>query len=98
MLKIFLEKNQENGPVGKKKKKMNEREKIERAMGVGRRTRNEIVKWNEMTALRFQTGGRHQTSPASLRGLQQGETQITKLQVNGWLTDQKIPHVTFYWK
>ena len=31
-------------------------------------TREEIAKWNQMTALRFQTGGRHQTSPASLRG------------------------------
>ena len=34
-------------------------------MGVGRRTREEMVKWNQMTALRFQTGGRHQTSLAS---------------------------------
>ena len=25
-------------------------------MGVGRRTRKEIVKWNQMTALRFQMG------------------------------------------
>ena len=24
--------------------------------------------WNQMTDLRFQTGGRHQTPPASLRG------------------------------
>ena len=44
-----------------------EKDKSERAMGVGRGTRHEIVKWNQMTALRFQTGGRHQTSPASLR-------------------------------
>ena len=34
--------------------------------GLGRKTREETVKWNQMTALRFQTGGRHQTSPASL--------------------------------
>ena len=33
-----------------------------------RRTREEIAKWNQMTALIFQTGRRHQTSPASLRG------------------------------
>ena len=32
------------------------------------RAREEIAKWNQMTALRFQTGGRHQTSPASLWG------------------------------
>ena len=45
-----------------------ENEKTERVTGLGRRTREEIAKWNQMTALRFQTGGRHQTSPASLRG------------------------------
>ena len=34
-----------------------------------RRRREEIVKWIQMAALRFQTGGgRHRTSPASLRG------------------------------
>ena len=42
--------------------------KTERVTGLGRRTKEEIAKWNQMTALRFQTGGRHQTSPASLRG------------------------------
>ena len=41
----------------------------ERLTGLGRRTREEIAKWNQMTALRFKTGGRHQTSPASLRGV-----------------------------
>ena len=30
--------------------------------------RDEIGKGNQMTALRFQTRGRHQTSPASLSG------------------------------
>ena len=30
--------------------------------------REEIVNWNQMTALRFQAGGRHQTYPASLWG------------------------------
>ena len=45
-----------------------ENNKTERVTGLGRRTREEIAKWNQMTALRFQTGGRHQTSPASLRG------------------------------
>ena len=48
----------------------------ERVTGLGRRTREEIAKWNQMTALRFQTGGRHQTSPASLLGCH-GNTQIT---------------------
>ena len=44
-----------------------EKDKTARAMGGGRRTIEEIVKWSQMTALRFQTGGRH-TLPASLRG------------------------------
>ena len=41
----------------------------DKVTGQGRRTKEEIVKWNQMTALRFQTGGRHQTSQAFLRGL-----------------------------
>ena len=61
--KNFLEKVQQNGPAGRKK------DKTERALGLGGRNREETVKWNQVTALRFQTGGRHQTSPASLRGL-----------------------------
>ena len=44
------------------------KDKTERIIGLGRRTREEIVKWNQMTALRYQTGGRHQTSLVSLRG------------------------------
>ena len=45
-----------------------ENDKTERVIGLSRRTRQEITKWNQMTALRFHTGGRHQTSPASLWG------------------------------
>ena len=46
-----------------------EKDKTERVTGLGRRTRKEIAKWNQMTALRFQTGGgRRKTPPASLRG------------------------------
>ena len=40
-----------------------EKYKTERVTRLGRRTREEIAKWNQMTALRFQTGGRHQTTP-----------------------------------
>ena len=43
-------------------------DKTESVLGLGRRTREEIVKWNQMTALGFETGDRHQTFPASLRG------------------------------
>ena len=34
-----------------------ENDKTERVIGLGRRTSEEIAKWNQMTALRFQTGG-----------------------------------------
>ena len=54
-MKNFLEKVEKKGPAG-------ENDKTERVTGRGRRTREEIAKWNQMTALRFQTGGRHQTS------------------------------------
>ena len=49
-------KNQDNSPVdrrGKKKKK----KKAKRVTGLGRRTKEEIVKWNRMTALSFPGGG-----------------------------------------
>ena len=56
------------GGERKKERKKRKEEKTERASGVGRRTREEIVNWNQMTARRFQTGRRHQISTASLRG------------------------------
>ena len=43
-----------------------EKDQTERLTEVGRRTKEETAKWNKMTALRFQTMGGHQTSPASL--------------------------------
>ena len=42
------------------------REKTEWATGLGRITRDQIESWNQLTALRFQTWGKHQKSPASL--------------------------------
>ena len=53
------------------------KDKTEKVTGLGRRTREERAKWNQMTALRFQTRGKHQTSPASLWGptTQQNTTQ-----------------------
>ena len=43
-----------------------ENDKTERVTGLGRRKSEEIAKWNQMTALRFQTGGgdiRHPRPP-----------------------------------
>ena len=56
-----------------------ENDKTERVTGLGRRTSEEIAKWNQMTALRFQTGWRHQTTPASLRGREKKAHYIHKL-------------------
>ena len=57
-----------SGKKIRRKGQQAENDKAETVTGLGRRTREEIAKWNQMTVLRFQTGGRHQTSPASLRG------------------------------
>ena len=54
--------------MGSRQKK--KRKKTERVTGLGRKTREEIVKWNQMTALRFQTGGRDIRHPQPpFRGL-----------------------------
>ena len=55
-----------------------EKGKTQRITGLGRRTRQEIVKWNQMTALRFQIGLRHQTSLASLGGSMYGRAKKCK--------------------
>ena len=55
-MKNFLEKVEKKGPAGRKK------DKTERVTGLGRRTREEIAKWNQMTVLRFQTRGGGKTS------------------------------------
>ena len=61
--------SQENGPV-QKTKQNNEEDKTEKATGVGRSTREETVKWNQMTVMRFQTGrgGGHLTTPTPFLG------------------------------
>ena len=61
-MKNFLEKK------FRRKGQQAQKDKTEKVTGLDRRRREEIAKWNQMTALRLQTGGRHQTSPASLRG------------------------------
>ena len=75
------EKRQENGSLA-------ENDKTERARRLGRKkTREEIGKGNQMTGLRFQTGERHQASPASLRGAQgkgAGEEEEEKKVFGEW--------------
>ena len=48
-----------------------EKDKTERGTGLGGRTREEIAKWNQMTALRFQTAGETSDIP----GLPSGAVQ-----------------------
>jgi len=62
MFESFVEKSQKNGPLA-------ENCQTERPRGLGRKTREEIGKGNEMIALRFQTGGDIRHPPSSLRGL-----------------------------
>ena len=52
----------------KYRKRQSKKDKTERVIVLGRRTRQKILKWKQMTALRFQTGGdiRHPWPP--LRG------------------------------
>ena len=71
MKNVLEKKSKENGPVSRKRQ-----DKTERAIAVGRRTREEKVKWNEMTALRFQTRGKHKRFPASLRG--EGDCKVRR--------------------
>ena len=58
-------------------KKRKKKDKTERVTGLGRKTREEIVKWNQMTAVRLQTGGElvGALSPINPRGLRQGFRQ-----------------------
>ena len=50
-----------------------ENDKTERVTGLGRRTRKEIAKWNQMTALRFKRGGETSDIP----GLPSGANSST---------------------
>ena len=79
----LLKKNIEefSGKSSEERTSRQKKDQIERVTGLGRRTREAIAKWNQMTALRFQTGGRHQTSPASLRRPTSG-TGMTSRKLN----------------
>ena len=62
-LRIFWNKSQENGPFQKNYK-------TERAKGLGRKNNKRGDRKGETNdSPEIQTGGRHQTSPASLQGL-----------------------------
>ena len=61
-MKNFLEKVEKQGPAG--------RERPDRkGKKTSRRTREELAKWNPMTALRFQTGGRQQAGSGTPNSL-----------------------------
>ena len=52
--------------VGMRMGHKHKKEKTEGATGLCRITREQTESWNQMTVLRFQTGGRLQKNPASL--------------------------------
>ena len=54
-----------SGKSLEKKGQQAEKDKTERVTRLGRRTREALAKWNQLTALRFQTGGdiRHPQPP-----------------------------------
>ena len=45
------------------------KDQTERVIGLGRRTSEETVKWNQMTALRFKTGGETSDIPGLPSGV-----------------------------
>ena len=68
----FSGKSSEERTSRQKKK----RDKLERVTGLDRRTREEIAKWNQMTTLRFQTGGETPDIPGLPSGIK-GENHTT---------------------
>ena len=72
---------------GKKVRRMDQqaekKDKTWRVTGFSRGTREETIKWNQMTALRFQTGWRHHTSPATLQGKGNEQGDCTHEQIKG---------------
>ena len=63
-MKNFLEKVRRKGQQA-------EKDQTERVTGLGRRTRQEIAKWNQMTALRFQKGGETSDIPGLPSGVRE---------------------------
>ena len=60
------------------------KDRTERVIGLGRRTREEIVKWNQMTALRFQTGGDIRHPRPTFRG--RGDNKKNQMTALGFQT------------
>ena len=60
----FLTKNIEEFSGKGLEERASRQKKTERVTGLGRGTREEIAKWNQMTALRFQTGGETSDIPS----------------------------------
>ena len=63
------------------------KDNTERVTGLGRRTREEIVKWNQMTALRFQLGGDMRYSRPPFGGQAKTTTKI-RFKNQGWPGDE----------
>ena len=55
------------------------KDKTERVTGLGRKTREEIVKWNQMTGLRFHKGGDIRQPRGPSRGAKDSTGEIIPL-------------------
>ena len=81
-----------------RKKKEKRKEKKKKKEKKEEKKREEIGKGNQTTALRFQTGGTHQTSPASIRGLlPQNVRQINIKQTNMQVLSPNARHNRQFW-
>ena len=68
----------------RRKDQQAEKDKIERVTGIGRRTREETAKWNQMTALMIPDRGKTSDIPGlpsgdTRRGMARNENKIDKL-------------------
>ena len=62
---LFTKNTEKNLGKNSEERTSRQKKKIEKVTGQGRRTREEIAKWNQKTALRIQTGGIGHPRPPS---------------------------------
>ena len=94
-----MTKNIETFSGKKSEERTSKQKKIERVTGLGRRTREERAKWNQMTALRFQTGG--ETSDIPGLPLRAEKTKLMTNNISGInkvikVNGQKLETVTSF--
>ena len=76
---IYLLKQVRRDRQEKTNKQKQTKKHTERVKGFGRSTREEIVKWNQMTVLRFQTRRKHEEVISADRVILVGDLQLIML-------------------